>query len=259
MSQHDVYRNLFRDRIEIKTWIPAWRPGVDLRLGMTGRVVHDEFVYEYDLGARGIEVPPADDVASEYANYEGTTEDGVDISVKAAGETNEAFHSVASADVGFKLTFSKKDAMAMVYRDIREHRITDQRMLAERMVESWNGGPWPKMQLGDLAVTALLVASYGFAFGSSSQSAEVVVRASADLGAPGASLGSIKGDIGVAWQKSTSFAALSPNGVVIGFRGLELRQEGLFFKKTVAKPVFEAVEEPGELVISREDASFWPA
>jgi hypothetical protein len=258
VSQSDVYRKLFRDRIGIRTWIPAWRPGADLRLGMTGRVVNDEFVYEYDLSARGIDVPPPDDVAEQYDNYEGTTEAGVDISVKASGQTDAAFQSVAAADVGFKLAFKKTDAMAVVYRDIREHRITDQRALAERMVESWNGGPWPKMQLGDFAITAILVASYGFAFGSSRNDAEVVIRAGADLGAPGANLGSIKGDIGVAWQKGTSFAALSPNGVVIGFRGLQLRQKGLFFKRTVANPVFEAIEEPEKPVFAREEATAWP-
>ena len=57
MSQYDIYRGVFRDRFGIKTWIPAWRPGADVRLGMAGRIVGGEFVFEYDLADRGLQVP----------------------------------------------------------------------------------------------------------------------------------------------------------------------------------------------------------
>ncbi|MEW6583486.1 MAG: hypothetical protein AB1416_12080 [Actinomycetota bacterium] len=253
MSQHETYDEVFRDRFGIHTWIPAWRPGADLRLGMAGRIRDGEFVYEYDLKDRGVAlpVPPPPDTRPD--EYQWSTEGGVDISVKAAGETDTAFKAVAAADVGFRISFTSSDAMAMVYRDVREQRLGDERAIAEQMVRAWNGGSWPKMQIGDVAVTQLLVAGWGFAFGASAKGAEVVLRADAGLGSPGASLGNVTGKVGVSWQESTSFAALSVDGgLVIGFRGLELVQEGFIFKQTVAKPIFKALEaEP--LVLARED------
>ena len=203
MSQYDVYRSVFRDRFGVKTWIPAWRPGADLRLGRAGRIVGGEFVYEYDLKDRGVSLPSEQPRSESETDYQWTTENGVDISVKAAGQTDAAFQSLAKADVGFKLAFRSSDAMAIVYRGVAERHLGDQRALAERIVESWNGGPWPKMQIGDVAITSLLVASWGFAFGASQVGAEVVIRAEADLGTPAADLGSIKGKVGVAWQRSS--------------------------------------------------------
>jgi hypothetical protein len=270
VAQRDVYLDLYRNQVGITTWIPAWRPGPDLKLGMAGRLTGGEFVFEYYVKDRGVQVPPDEQQDTGLADYEGTTDGGVDISVKAAGQTDQAFQVVAAADVAFKLTFKKSDAMAIVYRDIREQRFTDQRVLADELVKSWEGGPWPKMQLGDVVVTSLLRASYGFAFGSSTRGAEVVLRAAGNIGAPGANLGSITGEIGVAWQRATSFSALSPAGVIIGFRGLQLRQEGFFLRRTVARPVLErrrpAGEDDGlgpagkddELVLAREDAAMWP-
>jgi hypothetical protein len=259
VSQYDSYRSVFRDRFGIKTWIPAWRPGPDLRLGMAGRLVGGEFVYEYDLQNRGIDVPRKKPHNRAGTDYEWSTEDGVDISVKAAGQTDAAFASVANADIGFRLTFKASGAMALVYRGVTEQHLGDQRSVAEQMVASWTGGPWPKMQLGDVAITSLLIATWGFAFGASQMGAQVVLRVGADVGAPVANLGSIKGNVGVAWQKSTNFSALSPNGLVIGFRALELRQRGLFVRTTLAEPRYEdfgealAEEEP-----VLEAAADWP-
>jgi len=244
VSQYDVYRSVFRDRFGIKSWIPAWAPGADLRPGMTGRMVAGEFVYQYDLKHRGVNVPDELPPSGKCTDHQWSTENAVNISVKASGQTDAAFQSLAAADLGFRLSFTDSDAMAIVYRNVTERHLIDQRALADEMVKSWQGGPWPKMQLGDIAITSLLVADWGFAFGASESGAEVVLRASADVGPANASLGSITGKIGVAWQRSTSVSALSPDGLVVGFRGLELRQRGLFVKKTVAEPKFEGAAEP---------------
>jgi hypothetical protein len=254
MSQHDVYRSAFRDKFGLRTWIPAWRPGADLRLGMTGRIVNGEFVYEYDLEDRGVQLPTPDTADPGKDEYQWSTEGGVQVSIKAAGEPSAAFSPVATADVGFRLQFSKSDAMAVLYRDVVEHRYPDQRSVAEQMVKSWAGGPWPKMQIGDVAITAVLVAGWGFVFGAASEGAEVVLNADASLGQPGASVGSVRGAVGVARQESTSVAALSTHGLVIGYRGLELRQTGMFSRRTVAKPRLESKQDvERDLILSRDE------
>ena len=98
----------------------------DLRLGTTGRITDGEFVYEHDLKDRGLEVPAANEAQTGTTDYQWATEGGVDISVKASGQTDAAFQAVAAADVGFKLAFKKQEAMAIVYRGAHGRQITDQ-------------------------------------------------------------------------------------------------------------------------------------
>jgi hypothetical protein len=51
---HDEYVEVLRDQVGIKTWIPAWRPGSDIRLGDVGRIEDGEFARMYHLADRGI-------------------------------------------------------------------------------------------------------------------------------------------------------------------------------------------------------------
>lgn len=257
MSQHDLYEEVFRGRFGIKSWIPVWRPGADLRLGATGHITEGEFVREYDLKDRGVKLPSLVSADHGRDQYEFSTDGGVEVTSKLSGETNKAFKNLASADLGVRVDFTKDDAMAMIYREVHERRFQDDRAIAEEMVRSWNGGPWPKMQLGDIAITQLLVSGWGFAAGSSSRGSNVVIRASTSIGPAGKSVADLQGRLGIASQENTSFTALSESGeLAIGYRGLELRQEGFFFKRTVAKPIRAGLADAGELddepVLARE-------
>lgn len=255
MSQYDMYHQVFRDQIGIRTWIPSWRPGANLQLGMVGRIEHGEFVRAYDLSERGITLPDPGPPDGQPDEYEWMSEGGVKISFKVAGETNQAFKAVAAADVGFRLDFGHSDALAMVYRDVLEQRLGDERALAEEMIRSWKGGPPPKMEIGDLVITQVLMAGSGFSFGAGSKDAHVVLKGDAGVGPVGGSLADIKGKVKIAFKKGTSFHAVSEGGLAIGYRCLELKQKGIFRKETVAKPRLEALvaEEEDELVLAPED------
>ncbi|MGO9902765.1 MAG: hypothetical protein ACLP0J_24445 [Solirubrobacteraceae bacterium] len=80
-----------------------------------------------------------------------------------------------------------------------------------------------------------------------------MLNVDASLGQPGASIGSIHGRVGVARQESTSVSALSTHGLVIGYRGLELRQAGFFARCTVAEQRYESTQEPQDLILRRDE------
>lgn len=166
------------------------------------------------------------------------------MSTKAAGKTNAAFEGVATASVGVKLSFSKESSVAMVYREVVTQRFQDERVIGDAMVRSWSGGPGPKMQIGDFAVTQLLVAGWGFVFGAKSSSTSVLLQFEAEAKIPdGANLGGLKGSFGIVKEQETSFRAYSPGGsrgVIIGYRGLLLTQKGFLMVRTVAEPRWEA-------------------
>lgn len=256
MSQQERYVELFRDEFGITDWIPTWRPGADVRIGMSGHIDDGRFVYEYDVTDRGIKLPDPPSPDRQPDDYEWMSEDSASLSIKAAGETNEAFKNVAKAEVGFKVDFQDESGMAVVLRDITERRAGDERVIAEQMVESWSGGPWPKMEIGDVVVTQVMVAGWGFAYGGSQAGGSVVIKTDASIGSGATKIGDIRGRIAVAFQERTGFKALSAGGLTVGYRCLELRQEGWFFKKTVAKPLYKsdaADEVEDELIIPRSE------
>lgn len=256
MSQQEQYLDLFRDRFGIKTWIPAWHPGADIRVGMAGRIDEGEFIYAYNVTDRGVKLPDPPPPDAHPDDYEWVTERSASLSVKAAGETDQAFKGVAKAEVGFKLDFTNESGMAVVLREITEQRAGDERAIAVEMVESWNGGPWPKMEIGDVVVTQTMVAGWGFAYGGSDSGGSVVIKTDASIGSGDSKIGDIKGKIGVAFQQKTGFKALSAGGLTIAYRCLELRQKGWFFKRTVAKPRYKSIigdENEDELIIPRRD------
>jgi hypothetical protein len=241
-SVHDEYVDVLRDRIGIKSWIPNWRPGADIKLGAVGRIEDGEFTRAYSLKDRGI----SDDVLklaepdTQPDDYDGASDNALSIDIKAAGETDQAFKGVAKASIGVKLSFSRESAVAMVYRGVLQHSFEDERTIGDAMVESWSGGPMPKMKIGDFAITQTMVAGWGFVFGSKSAKTSVLLEFAADAGIPkGAKLGQLKGHFGIVNENDTSFRAYSPGGeegVVIGYRGLLLTQIGWFFLETVAEP-----------------------
>ena len=252
MSIHDEYVDVFRDEIGIRSWIPAWRPGGNIRLGDVGRINDGEFTRAYSLTDRGIsadllDVAPPDKDGDEYF---GASRDALSVSVKASGKTDAAFQGIAKASVGVKLAFSQESAVALACRDVVERRFQDERAIGDAMVESWEGGPGPKMQLGDLAVTQMLVARWGFIFGAKSSSTSVLLEFAADAQiTEGAGLGQIKGKFGVVAEHETDFRAYSPvgrEGMVIGYRGLLLRQTGWWLVKTVAQPRWEVSSHDGD-------------
>lgn len=110
MSVHDEYVKVFRERIGIGTWIPAWRPGADIRLGDVGRIEDGEFARMYHLSDRGIpdDVLKASDPDMDPDDYDGASKDAVSVSVKAAGKTDAAFEGVAQANVGVKLRLRRE-------------------------------------------------------------------------------------------------------------------------------------------------------
>jgi hypothetical protein len=169
----------------------------------------------------------------------------VTVDIKAAGKTDEAFGAVAKANIGVRLGFKSDSSVVMVYRGVIHHAYEDEPRIGDAMVKSWDGGPLPKMDLGDFAVTQMLVADWGFVFGAKSSSTSVLLEFSADAKIPdGASLGSLKGHFGVVREHETDFRAYSPGGgrgVVLGYRGLLLTKKGILRIKTVAEPKWQAL------------------
>jgi hypothetical protein len=56
-SQRDEFRKVMRDDVKIRSWIPVWRPGADIRLGSVGVTQEGEFRHQYVLTDRGLELP----------------------------------------------------------------------------------------------------------------------------------------------------------------------------------------------------------
>jgi hypothetical protein len=261
MSAHDDYVDVLRDQLGIKSWIPAWRPGADIRLGAVGRIEDGEFVRAYDLEDRGLDrdLLTPDEPDKDPDDYHGSSHNAVSVDIKASGKSDAAFQGVGKASIGVKLSFSRESAVAMVYRDVVEQRYTDERSIGDAMVESWSGGPLPKMKLGDFAITQIMVAGWGFVFGAKSSNTSVLMEFSANAKIPdGADLGQLKGRFAIVSEHETEFRAYSPGGrrgVVIGYRGLLLTQEGWFVVHTVAKPKWQALMLANELAAVGDPAA----
>jgi hypothetical protein len=216
------YRKALVDKYQLPTgWMANWIPGTDVAVGMVGRFDGGSFVRHGWLN------DPSRGISWEKDPYPGTpdgpwdfqTKDSVSIENRLNGETDPAWAFIGAAKAGVRLSFRKGGGIIVATSGSHEEHIADQKALREQLLAAHLDGR--RMELRDVIITAVRVATAGFVLISHDSGGEVL--ATADIAAGGFTpLTQLAGKIHIQSQSSMASAESYPHGFVIAFQGIEL-------------------------------------
>lgn len=115
------YAKEIRDRLHYGA---TWTPGTPLKLGQVGTFENGVFVPKSNLGALGIKRFELE-ADSKATSYTYSSSSGVSLNFKAKGASSQTFKSLAEAEAGVAISFTRENAVVFGVSDRYEHRIAD--------------------------------------------------------------------------------------------------------------------------------------
>jgi hypothetical protein len=202
---------------------PTWLPGTPVELGTVGVLKDGIFRAVTDLHRLGLtytaKMDPASDGALDY-----TSEKGVSIAFKAAGQLNTQFKALGEAEAGALVEFSEEDAIVMQNRGVTLNRIEDQPALMADMLrllavaddsKRWNRD-WVVISEVAQVESATIVISV-------SGSSRIELKASGAV-AP-TSLADASANLTVASESQVSTKIIAESGLTPLYRGLRVKRD----------------------------------
>ena len=213
MYAKDVYGNL--------KYRPTWLPGTPVQLGTVGVIEDGIFRAVTDLNRLGI--PSEVIVDSDRDAIDFTSEKGVSIAFKAAGETNARFRAIAKADAGALIEFSREGAVVLQLKDVSLNRISDQHSLRRALLTSIAVGDESKQWQRDwVVITEVARAGHATIVISHSGNSRLELKASGST-AP-TSLVDASAAFSVAAESQISTKVIAESGLTPLYRGLRVMQ-----------------------------------
>jgi len=128
---HHVYTKEIYSNLRYR---PTWLPGTPMRLGTVGLLEDGIFRPVTDLATLNISFTEVLDTDRDSLDF--SSENGVAITFKGAGDVNSKFEVVPKASAGALIEFSRKRAVVLQLRGVGYHRIADQPALNQALMRS---------------------------------------------------------------------------------------------------------------------------
>jgi hypothetical protein len=218
MSVHKMYT---KDVYENLKYRPTWLPGTPVQLGTVGVIEDGIFRAVTDLSQLGIPFKVTLDSARDAIDF--TSEKGVSITFKAAGEANARFRALAKADAGALIEFSREGAVVLQLRDVSLNRISDQYALSRAMLRSIAVGDESKQWQRDwVVITEVARAGRATIVISDSGNSRLKLKASGST-AP-TSLVDASAGLSVVAESQISTKVIAESGLTPLYRGLRVKR-----------------------------------
>jgi hypothetical protein len=238
MNARNTYLDALEDKLGLgKKWHANWLPGSTIEVGMVGSFDDGQFTQTADLEARGISLELGKDQDSG-GNLSYASGGAVEFRAGVQGETDVKFAGLADGEAGVKVSFSRENAVAVSFLDIRGEGARDEKKLAEDMVAAFRKDR--SIEIGECVVCRVLNADSGFALVSAESAAEVDMKAKAKIGSGPVDVGSLETTFDLKSQSKMSFAATMPSGAVAAYRILKLDDVGIFVLTPVVRSALVA-------------------
>jgi hypothetical protein len=214
----------------LKNYFASWLPTVQVNLGDVGILEGNHFTYVTNLKNLGINFTIRPDTSP--AKLQISSEQGIEITTKVAGETSDTLSSIAKADAGIGYSFSKKGGFVVKASETYEPQIDDLVALGEEIKKAYSAGKWEK----NWAVIVRVVTSpYMSILVSKEKDANVQIAAKADVNTKTIDIGNAEFNLDVKHRKGAILELLGSKDATPFFQLAKLK--GLFINSPYFTPL----------------------
>lgn len=207
---------------KLKNYWAAWLPNTRISVGDIGTL--NGYLFEKATSLRELNLKYHAEPDGDPSPLDLTSESGVALSFKAAGETSPSFAHVGSGDAGLKIDFGSEGAFILQSPETRDSEIGDRLNLQRQIVQAFERGDWQKDWL---VVTRVLKAASATVLLSKSSNASLELSAKANLAGDVAALGSADAGITVKYQQGDTLTMIGARNVTPLFQ-LSRLKTGIF-------------------------------
>ena len=205
----------------LKNYFASWLPTVQVNLGDVGIMDGNHFTYVTNLKNLGIDFTVRPDTSPAKINL--SSENGIEITTKLAGETSEALSCIAEADAGIGYAFSKKGGFVVKASETYEPQIDDLIALGEDLKKAYESGKWEK----NWAVVVRVVTSpYMSILISKEKDANIQIAAKGDVSVKSIDIGDANLSLDIKHRKGAILELLGSRNATPFFQLAKLK--GLF-------------------------------
>lgn len=158
-----------------------------LKIGDVGKLNGRVFERETDLKSLGIEFKVSKDTSKMDLDYK--SEGSVNITPKLAGEAPLLGSSLAAADAGITVSFTKEKSIAFEANGVLLHQVADLVPIKQEMIKRFKEKTWEKEWV---VITELAVADSATILISSKSNTQIDLRAKTDIKANELKLASVQ-------------------------------------------------------------------
>lgn len=239
MSIANVYTKQFHS--QTKHYYATWLPTGRITLGLYGTLDGGYFQPLGPLEQLEIDFNTAANTTDPVgaASMKFTSNEGVSLQFKTAGETNAALSSIAEAKAGISIEFSRQGAFVLEGKRMRERRMNITPDLRLQIMNAFKEGRWARNYA---MVWSVLEASYADILIADSSGAGIELEASGDV----AELGNIEAGFSVKQMRGSvlkySATHLTPVFKLIGVKKRLFRPTDVVQMEQMRHPRFDALD-----------------
>lgn len=224
----------------------AWLPSTHFAIGDIGTLNGSVFEKVGTLDELKLKYYAETD--SDPSPLDISSESGVAVSFKAAGETNPAFGHIAGGEAGVKVEFGAQGAFVLQAPEIFASEVGDRLNLRSQIISAFNKGVWEKDWL---VVTRLLTATSATVLICKSSNASLELTARANLSGAVAALGATNAGIAIKYQQGDALSVIGGKKLTPLFQLSRLKTSFFSQPKVVTKSLRASDPSLAELTPSR--------
>jgi hypothetical protein len=209
---------------KLENYWAAWLPGTRFAVGDIGTL--NGYLFEKVGTLDELKLKYYAEPDNDPSPLDISSESGVAVSFKAAGETNAAFDYIGAADAGLKIAFGSEGAFILQAPETFESEVGDRLNLQRQIVNAYAKGNWEKDWL---VITRLVKATSATVLISKSSNASLELTAKGNLSGAVAALGSANAGITVKHQQGDTISMIGGQNVTPLFQ-LSRLKTGIFAK-----------------------------
>ena len=213
---HQLYTREIYDNLRYR---PTWLPGTPIGLGSVGLI--EDGIFRAVTSLEKLKIPFEQVLDDERDSIDYTSDSGVSITFKGAGDTNPKFEAITQASAGALVEFSRSGAIILQLRVVAHHRIADQPALNKELLRAVVIGDEDQWQRNWVVITEVVQAESATILISNSANSKLELKASGSL-AP-TSLVDVSAELSVARESQVSTKIIAGSGLTPLYRGVRVK------------------------------------
>jgi hypothetical protein len=201
------------------SWGGTWIPSTRVDVGDVGTFIDGVFVKVTDLSL--LEISFSTEPSSYTADLSFSSQRGVSINTKAAGESSAAFQAVGAAKAGVAVSFQRGAGVVLSLSQLNGERVRDRPALEQELRRRLGSASWQE----DYAVVVeRLHAESATILMSREAGTKVEFEAAANVPGGAAALGSLAAGVNLAYADAMSQLLVAKSGLTPLFHTLRLKR-----------------------------------
>lgn len=199
-------------------YFATWLPSTPLALGDIGILKQNAFTKIANLSDYGIAFEIEKDPTP--SNLEYSSKGAVSITLKASGSAAPEGSSLAKADAGVSIEFSKENAIYFKANHTTSPAIQNQIELGNQIIELYKKGEWNKEWL---VITELVNAESGTILIANSSEGKIELKANAEVEVSNLDLADASLQLGLTYSKDVSTSIIAEKALTPLFKASKIK------------------------------------